>query len=136
MPRKWPYSALPTNLARYALQVTAIPGLNNRLGRQVPCSITLGADHCVPDKPLAWGTSFNYVKQSPVRLSAYEQADAGNQRDLDVYAWWKVTPKLRLRLVASNLLKHDEHRERRFVSNKWSRAGHTVVSRASLEMKC
>jgi outer membrane receptor protein involved in Fe transport len=93
------------NAARNWSSVDSVPGPNNRLAQQVPYNATLGLDYRMKNGVLVAGGSFTIRGGGLVRTSTTQSTYLSTKRDLDMYALWKITPKLQARLTLSNILK-------------------------------
>jgi outer membrane receptor for ferrienterochelin and colicin len=105
---------LRANVARNWSRVDSVPGPDNRLDEQTPLSANLGIDYTVGT--VTTGGSFSFKNGGNVRVSANQTAYVNVQRNLDLYALWKLDPKYQLRLAASNVLGQDIIRERTYTS--------------------
>jgi outer membrane receptor protein involved in Fe transport len=105
---------LRANVARNWSTVDAVPGPDNRLDEQTPLSANLGFD-CHVGR-LTTGASFNFRNGGLVRVAANQTAYLTVQRDLEVYALWKLDPASQLRISAANLLGMDMIYERGYVN--------------------
>ncbi|MGZ5200755.1 MAG: TonB-dependent receptor plug domain-containing protein [Telluria sp.] len=105
---------LRASVARNWSRVDAVPGPDNRLDQQTPLSANLGLDYSVG----TWttGASFAFKNGGHVRVSAEQTAYVNVQRNLDLYALWKLDRKYQLRLSASNVLGQDMIREASYTS--------------------
>ncbi|MBP1205031.1 outer membrane receptor protein involved in Fe transport [Duganella sp. 1411] len=131
---------LRANLTRVWSTVDAVPGPDNRIGRQAPLSANVGLDYALRGLPLTAGASLGYVKNGTVRLSPYQRAYDANVRTLDVYALWKIDAATRLRLGASNVLHQDAVKATSFSSDQLTQRRTTVsptnvVAKITLEIK-
>jgi outer membrane receptor for ferrienterochelin and colicins len=107
---KFPFRSaydLRANLARNWSRVDSIPGPDNRLASQVPFSASVGVDHRLAALPVTLGASFGYQGGGPVRLSERTGAWSGLQRDLGMYAAWRVDARSQWRMSVANLLAED-----------------------------
>jgi len=95
---------LRANLARNWSRVTGVSGPDNRLESQLPWSASVGGDYRLARMPLSVGGSLGYQAGVYSRTSRNLLAYAGARRDLDLYALWKWSGQLRLRLSGTNLL--------------------------------
>ncbi len=95
---------LRANLARNWSRVTGVSGPDNRLESQLPWSASVGGDYRLARMPLSVGGSLGYQAGVSSRTSRNLLAYAGARRDLDLYALWKWSGQLRLRLSGANLL--------------------------------
>lgn len=102
---KLPFGALDVraSLARNWSRVSGVPGPDNRLDSQLPWSASAGFDYRLARLPLSVGGSVRYQAGVYSRTSAALLAYAGVKRDLDLYALWKWSERLRLRVSGSNL---------------------------------
>ncbi|MEG1055991.1 MAG: TonB-dependent receptor, partial [Janthinobacterium sp.] len=99
---------LRANVARNWSTVDAVAGPDNRLDGQLPWSANLGADYRLAGKPLTVGGNLHYQGGGPSRESNQLLAWQGARRELDLYALWKFSDQLRLRLSGTNLLRQPE----------------------------
>lgn len=99
---------LRANVARNWSTVDAVAGPDNRLDGQLPWSANLGADYRLAGKPLTLGGNLHYQSGGPSRESNQLLAWQGARRELDLYALWKFSDQLRLRLSGANLLRQLE----------------------------
>ena len=102
-----PALELRASMARNWSRVDSVPGPDNRLASQVPFSASVGLDHRVAALPLSWGASFNFQGGGPVRLSERTGAWNGVQRELGMYAVWRLDAQSQWRLSVANLLGQD-----------------------------
>lgn len=100
------------NIARNWSSVDAVPGPDNRLGQQTPLSANLGADYT--RNALTMGANFSFQAGGRVRLSENQTAYLNVQRDLELYALWKINPVRQLRVTATNVLGQDFVNERSY----------------------
>jgi outer membrane receptor protein involved in Fe transport len=98
---------LRANMARNWSRVASIPGPDNRLASQVPFSASMGFDHRMAALPVTFGASFNFQGGGPARLSERTAAWAGVQRELGMYAVWRVDAQSQWRMSVANLLGQD-----------------------------
>jgi outer membrane receptor for ferrienterochelin and colicin len=96
---------LRSDVARNWSHVDAVPGPDNRLDQQVPLSANLGADW--QRDRLSAGANFGFRQGGTVRVSANQTAYLHAQRDLDLYASWKLDAASQLRVTAVNVLGSD-----------------------------
>jgi outer membrane receptor protein involved in Fe transport len=101
------------NIARNWSRVDAVPGPGNRLDEQTPLSANLGLDYQAGR--LTTGANFNFRNGGLVRLAANQTAYLNVQRDLELYALWKLDLASQLRISAANLLGMDMVNERGYV---------------------
>jgi outer membrane receptor for ferrienterochelin and colicins len=95
------------NLARNWSRVDSIAGPDNRLSSQVPFTASVGIDHRLAALPVTLGASFAYQGGGPVRLSERTGGWNGVQRDVGMYAAWRVNPRSQWRMSVANLLGDD-----------------------------
>jgi outer membrane receptor protein involved in Fe transport len=105
---------LRANIARNWSRVDAVPGPDNRLDEQTPLSANLGLDYSAGR--LTTGANLNFRNGGLVRVAANQTAYLNVQRDLELYALWKLDPARRLRIAAANLLGMDMVNERGYVN--------------------
>ncbi|WP_167239746.1 TonB-dependent receptor plug domain-containing protein [Massilia genomosp. 1] len=128
------------SLARTWSALDAVPGPDNRIGKQAPLSVNVGADYSFSAAPVSAGATVGYARNGTVRLSGNETSSESNKRVLEGYVLWKCTPKLHLRLSASNLLHEDDRKQSRYASEalwqtKTVTAPTYTVLRAIAELK-
>jgi len=109
---RWLHARLPSvdvrmNLDRNWSSVDEVPGPRNTLDRQQPTTFNLSLDYRVPTAPLSFGGNFGYSGSKSARISQTQIAALGFRRTLDLYAAWKPTERLNLRLSVANLLRRD-----------------------------
>jgi outer membrane receptor for ferrienterochelin and colicins len=109
------------NASAFRSRVTGIPGPDNRLDQQPDYTGNLGADWRPHGTPLMLGASVNYTPGYDTRLSAAQTARVSRKRAFDAYAQWTVSPRLRLRLTASNLAPLDYTNESALVTDAATR---------------
>ena len=108
--KRWseaPPLELRGNLGWNESRVDAVPGPDNRLARQTPAVLNLGADYH-PDGAWSAGGNFNLQAGGPVRLSATRWGRQPTKRLLDLYAQWKPDAANQWKLALNNLLHQDE----------------------------
>lgn len=93
------------DVARNWSHVDAVPGPDNRLDQQVPLSANVGADW--QRDRLSAGANFGFRQGGTVRVSTNQTVYLHAQRDLDVYASWKLDAASQLRVTAVNVLGSD-----------------------------
>jgi outer membrane receptor for ferrienterochelin and colicin len=93
------------DVARNWSHVDAVPGPDNRLDQQVPLSANLGADW--QRDRLSAGANFGFRQGGTVRVSMNQTVYLHAQRDLDIYAAWKLDAASQLRVTAVNVLGSD-----------------------------
>ena len=98
---------LRANVARNWSRLDAVPGPDSRLDSQLPWSANVGGDYQLARLPLSLGADLNYQAGGRSRESGQLLAWQGGKRELDMYALWKVSDRLRLRLSGANLLGQD-----------------------------
>lgn len=99
---------LRANVARNWSTLDAVAGPDNRLDGQLPWSANLGADYRLASKPLTVGGNLHYQGGGRSRESSQLLAWQGARRELDLYALWKFSDQLRLRVSGANLLGQPE----------------------------
>ncbi|MEG0880177.1 MAG: TonB-dependent receptor, partial [Janthinobacterium sp.] len=75
---------------------------------QLPWSANLGADYRLAGKPLTVGGNLHFQAGGLSRESSRLLAWQGARRELDLYALWKFSDQLRLRLSGANLLRQPD----------------------------
>jgi outer membrane receptor protein involved in Fe transport len=135
-----PAIEMRANVARNWSRVEAVPGPDNRLDEQTPLSANLGFDYSAGR--LTTGANFNFRNGGLVRVAANQTAWLNVQRDLELYALWKLDPSSRLRISAANLLGMELANERGYVyldsgallRNRVTNVGHPSL-RVTLESR-
>lgn len=94
---------LRAGVSRNWSRVAALPGPDNRVGRQVPLSALLGVDYKAAT--LSAGASFAFKRAVTVRSAIDRWEYAPARRDLEAYSAFKPGGKMQLRLTLSNLLR-------------------------------
>jgi outer membrane receptor for ferrienterochelin and colicin len=102
------------NIACNWSRVDAVPGPDNRLDEQTPLSANLGLDY--HGDRMTTGANFGFRNGGLVRVAANQTAYLNVQRDLEVYALWKLDPASQLRVSAANLLGMDMVNARGYVN--------------------
>jgi iron complex outermembrane receptor protein len=95
---------LRTNLSVFRSSVDSVSGPDNRLDQQPQGTANIGADYRWPGTPLTVGGNFNIIPGYTTRLSETQWIVQSPKRVLDAYVLWSISPAMRLRLTASNLL--------------------------------
>jgi outer membrane receptor for ferrienterochelin and colicin len=93
------------DVARNWSHVDAVPGPDNRLDQQVPLSANLGVDW--QRDRFSAGANFGFRQGGTVRVSANQIVYLHAQRDLELYAAWKLKVGSQLRVTAVNILGSD-----------------------------
>jgi outer membrane receptor protein involved in Fe transport len=106
-PLQWPALELRANMARNWSRVNGIPGPDNRLASQVPFSANVGLDHRMAALPVTFGAGFSFQGGGPARVSERSAAWSGVQRELGMYAVWRVDGRSQWRMSVANLLGED-----------------------------
>jgi outer membrane receptor protein involved in Fe transport len=102
-----PATDLRANLGRNWSQVDFLPGPDNRLNEQTRFSANLGFDHRFTSPPLAIGGNYAFKTGGPVRVTLTQTIYQSARRNLDLYALWRFSPNVQLRVTATNLLAQD-----------------------------
>jgi len=130
---------LRASVSRNWSSVDSVPGPDNRLDGQTPLSATLGADY--KKGALTVGGSYVFKNGGFVRVSGNQASYQSVRRDLDLYALWKFTPTVQLRVATSNLLAQDTVSASSYVTPGAGSQGSTTLTpvhrsvRATVEMK-
>ena len=95
---------LRTNLSVFHSSVDSVSGPDNRIDQQPQGTANVGADYRWPGTPLTVGGNFNITPGYTTRLSETQWIVQSPKRVLDAYVLWSISPAMRLRLTASNLL--------------------------------
>lgn len=134
-----PNMDLRFNLARNWSSVDDVPGPNNRLADQIPVTANFGLDYKY-DAKWSGGGTFTFKTGGPIRISETVSTYATVKRELDLYALWKIDPKMQLRVSALNVLGQsfynvDEYRDLAGLSRTTQEFPVTPLLRAQLELK-
>jgi outer membrane receptor protein involved in Fe transport len=109
--KQWPDAPpleLRGNLGWNRSRVDAVPGPDNRLARQTPGVLNLGADYRPDGAGWSVGGNYNLQAGGALRQSATRWGNAPTKRLLDIYAQWKPGAADQWRLALNNLLHQDE----------------------------
>ena len=110
-----PALTLRANLARNWSRVDGVPRPDNRLASQVPLSAGVGVDLRMAALPVTVGASFNFQGGGLARLSERRASWNGVQRELGMYALWRVDARSQWRMSAANMLGQDNLSQEAFV---------------------
>ena len=102
-----PAIELRMNASRNWSHIESIPGPDNRLAAQPPLTANAGFDWELAGAPVTVGANFTFTSWGTVRSSLTQTDYRTVTRDLDLYALWKITPAVKLRVSGSNLLAQD-----------------------------
>jgi outer membrane receptor protein involved in Fe transport len=105
---------LRANVARNWSSVDGVPGPDNRLDEQVPLSANLGVDY--QGERMTAGANFGFRRGGRVAVSANQAVWLYPQRDLELYAAWRLDQSRQLRVSAANLLGTDMVNERSYLN--------------------
>jgi len=105
---------LRANVARNWSSVDGVPGPSNRLDEQVPLSSNLGMDY--QGERLSAGANFGFRSGGRVAVTVNQTVWQYAQRDLELYAAWRLDKTSQLRLSAANLLGTDMVNERSYLN--------------------
>lgn len=92
------------NLSRNHSRLTAVPGPDNRIDGQPRLTAGVGIDQRLSPR-WKWGLSHTYRSADDFRASIREYSGQGAQHELDLYLEQRLSPAMRLRGSASNLLQ-------------------------------
>jgi len=104
---------LRANVARNWSSVDGVPGPDNRLDEQVPLSANLGMDY--QGERLSAGANFGFRKGGRVAVAANQTVWLHPQRELELYAAWRLDKTSQLRISVANLLGMDMVNERSYL---------------------
>ncbi|UVW26891.1 TonB-dependent siderophore receptor [Massilia sp. H6] len=96
---------LRASVSRNWSRVASVPGPHNRMEQQTPLTANLGVDF--KSGALAAGASLAHRRGGPIRVSANRGFYNYSRTDVDAYALWSFTPKLKWRVALANLLGED-----------------------------
>jgi outer membrane receptor protein involved in Fe transport len=126
---------LRANVARNWSRVDGVPRPHNRLASQVPLSAGVGIDLRMAAAPVTVGASFNFQGGGPARLSQRRSSWNGVQRELGMYALWRVDARSQWRMSAANMLGQDNRSQEEFVDLSGTlRTATTAPSAASVRL--
>lgn len=83
-------------------EVDAVAGPNNRLSDQTPKSATLALDYAIDDWTM--GGSYVFTGGGWSQQTAVQSSYSPTRRIVDLYAAWKIDPRVQLRLFVGNVL--------------------------------
>jgi outer membrane receptor protein involved in Fe transport len=124
LPDGAPPLELHANVARNWSSVDGVPGPDNRLDEQVPLSANLGVDY--RRDRLAAGANAGFRSGGRVAAAANQAVWLHPQRELELYAAWKLGQTSQLRVSAANLLGTDMVNDRSYLNTE---TGMTLRSR-------
>jgi outer membrane receptor protein involved in Fe transport len=119
---------LRANFAVNKSEVDFLPGPYNRLDEQPPWNGTAGADYRFASVPLTLGTSFTARGAGTVRISTSQVVYRSINRQWEVFALWRFSAKVQLRLTVQDLLAQDNIQVNRFTDSAGS-----VTERSSVD---
>jgi len=96
-----------TNYSRFWSSVDDVKGPNNRLDQQPSQTANLGLDYRISGFPMTLGGNLNWTPAYVNQISDTQMLSIGIKRQVDVYALWKFSPNLKIRLAANNLQAND-----------------------------
>lgn len=96
-----------SNFSRFWSNVDDVKGPNNRLDQQPTMTANLGLDYKLPGTPFSTGGNINWTPAYTNQVSDTQTTSTGIKKQIDMYALWKFSPNLKLRLSASNLQAND-----------------------------
>jgi outer membrane receptor protein involved in Fe transport len=103
-----PDAELRANVSRNWSHVDRIPGPDNRLDSQIPFSANLGVDWRLAELPATVGASLAVRGHVRAQTSLTQTTSSTSMKTLDLYALWKLSATVQLRLAVSNALHpHD-----------------------------
>lgn len=102
-----PATDVRANLALNDSDVEWVPGPHNRLADQTRVTANVGFDHKFGSPPLSIGGTLGYRSGGPIRTSPTQTSHRTPVRTLDLYAVWRFSTKVQLRITANNLLAQD-----------------------------
>ena len=127
---------LRANLSLFRSVVDSVPGPNNRLDQQPAGTANFGADYKWPGTPLTIGGNVNITPGYTTRLSDTQWMVQSAKRVVDAYALWSISPTMRVRVTASNLLHQDAENVSLVDAESADTVSPTFVNwRVQLEMK-
>jgi outer membrane receptor protein involved in Fe transport len=112
------------NLARNWSCLEQVPGPDNRIDGQPAWSGNLGLDYAASAK-MDVGGNAGYRGGYASRQSAVQASEGAPKRQLDLYALWKMSRTVRLRMSAADLL-HQDYVEHSVYTGDGYRARSTV----------
>lgn len=95
------------NIARNWSEVDSLPAPHNRLDQQVPWNGTVGADYRLARLPLTLGTSFTARAGGTVQASDSQVIYKTVSRQWEVFALWRFSPTMSVRLTVQDILAQD-----------------------------
>lgn len=96
-----------TNYSRFWSSVDDVKGPNNRLDQQPSQTANLGLDYRISGLPMTLSGNLNWTPAYVNQISDTQMVSIGIKRQVDVYALWKFSPNLKIRLAANNLQAND-----------------------------
>jgi outer membrane receptor for ferrienterochelin and colicins len=102
-----PQFDIRSNYSFFWSSVDGIQGPNNRLDQQPSRTANFGIDYRPTAIPLTVGGNYNWTPSYINQTSDNQTSISGIKRQIDVYALWKFSPTLKLRLSANNIQAND-----------------------------
>lgn len=102
-----PQIDIRSNYSYFWSSVDGIEGPNNRLDQQPSQTANVGLDYRMTTFPLTMGGNYNWTPGYINQTSDNQTSIAGIKKQIDVYALWKFSPTLKLRLSANNIQAND-----------------------------
>ena len=122
-----PAIELRANIARNWSTISTVPGPNNRIDQQTPFSANFGLDYKLDNLPLTVGGNYSFQTGGPVQISANQSAYSVPKRVLDLYALWKFTKEIQLRVALANGLHQDNISESTYTDSSGKRQSSTLT---------
>jgi outer membrane receptor for ferrienterochelin and colicins len=110
-----PAIEIRANVARNWSSISSVPGPNNRIDQQTPVSANFGLDYKMDKSPLTLGGNYSFQTGGPVQVTIKQSAYTMPKRVLDMYALWKFSPKVQLRMSLANGLHQNNISESTYV---------------------
>lgn len=121
----WPKVELRAGATLARSELRTVPGPDNRIAGQMPWSAKVGARYKLKSMPLELSMDANWAPGLWYRSAVDRRLFQGRREDLSAQAAWTISPTMKLRFSASNLLSSDQRRQDVFG------AGDEVAARVS-----
>ena len=104
---KGPLPATPLRFSltagRHWSRVDSVPGPDNRLARQPRWTANAGADY--RSGPWGGGANLSYTATGRVRITRWQSAYNGVERNLEAYVSYRLAPGSQWRITAGSILR-------------------------------
>lgn len=100
----WSTTQVRGSIGQYTSRLNGLAGPGNRVANQLPTILNLGFDHRFAGTPYSLGGAFKYTVRGFEKITAQESIENNNERNLNFYGQWAITPKMNIRFALDDLL--------------------------------